>query len=139
MVVLTTSERAAALGRKPLVKVLAYGRVDVAATEYLSAPVTVVRTLVDDMAAAGDRRGFGIIEANEAFAVQIPLFEEAFAGLEMNVHGGAVALGHPLGSGGVRILTTLLYAMKRYGHRRGLATICYGGGGAHAIAVERAE
>jgi acetyl-CoA C-acetyltransferase len=127
-VVLTTSERAEALGRKPLARVLGYGRVDVSAARFLAAPVTAVRELVDDMAAGGDRREFGIIEANEAFA-----------GLEMNVHGGAVALGHPFGSAGVRILTTLLYAMKRYGHRRGLTTICYGGGGAHAIAVERAE
>jgi len=138
-VVLTTSERAAALGRSPLARVLGYGRVDGPAAQCLTAPVAAVRELVEAMAAAGDRRAFGIIEANEAFAVQIPLFEEAFSGLEMNVHGGAVALGHPFGSAGVRILTTLLYAMRRYGHRRGIATICYGGGGAYAIAVERAE
>jgi acetyl-CoA C-acetyltransferase len=82
------------------------------------------------------RDGFTIVEANEAFGVQIPLFEEAFAGMQLNVHGGAIAFGHPLGSAGVRILTTLLHAMKRYDHRRGLACICYGGGGGYAIAVE---
>jgi acetyl-CoA C-acetyltransferase len=137
--VLTTARRAFDLGRKPLATVLGYGRVDVPAAQCLAAPVAAVQELVGELAARGDRREFGLIEANEAFAIQIPLFEEAFLGMEMNVHGGAVALGHPFGSAGVRILTTLLYAMRRYGHRRGLATICYGGGGAYAIAVERPE
>jgi acetyl-CoA C-acetyltransferase len=56
--------------------------------------------------------------------------------MEINVHGGAIALGHPLGAAGARILTTLVHAMRRYGHRLGLAAICYGGGGAYAMALE---
>jgi acetyl-CoA C-acetyltransferase len=55
----------------------------------------------------------------------------------VNVHGGAVALGHPIGASGTRILTTLLYAMKRYNKKRGLATLCIGGGEASAVIVER--
>ena len=57
----------------------------------------------------------------------------------VNVHGGAVALGHAIGSSGARVLTTLLYALKRRGQRRGIATLCLGGGNGVALAVERTE
>ena len=130
--VLTTGARARELGRAPLARVLGYARIDGPPEEFLDAPVRAGQALVAGLGA----ESFGIIEANEAFAVQIPEFEQGFPGLALNVHGGATALGHPLGSAGVRLLTTLLYAMKRYGHRRGLTAICYGGGGGYAIAVE---
>ncbi len=130
--VLTTAEHARELGRTPLARVLGYARLDGPAEEFLSAPVRAAEGLLSELG----RDSFSIVEANEAFGVQLPLFVQAFAGMEVNVHGGAIAMGHPLGSAGVRILTTLLHAMKRYGHRRGLACICYGGGGGYAIAVE---
>jgi acetyl-CoA C-acetyltransferase len=76
---------------------------------------------------------------NEAFAV-VALAVNKLAGLDpqrVNVRGGAVALGHPIGASGARILTTLIYAMKDAGKRRGLATLCIGGGEALALVVER--
>lgn len=82
---------------------------------------------------------YDLIEANEAFAVQALANG---AGLEwdwdrVNVHGGAIALGHPIGASGARVLTTLLYAMKDRGAHAGLATLCLGGGNAVALSVER--
>ena len=80
-----------------------------------------------------------LFEVNEAFAVvNLAVGKELGIDLnKMNIHGGAVALGHPLGASGARILTTLLYAMKRQNKKRGLATLCIGGGEASAVVVER--
>ncbi|MBN1460730.1 MAG: hypothetical protein JXA57_14440, partial [Armatimonadetes bacterium] len=135
--VLTTEAHAEHLGVKPMARVLGYARVDGRPAEYLGAPVRAAELLLGELRAAGSQTDFTIAEANEAFGVQLPLFHEAFAGMEINVHGGAVALGHPLGSAGARITTTLLYAMQRYDHRRGFSTICFGGGGGYALALER--
>ena len=137
--VLTTGERARALGVQPIARVIGFARVDCTAADFLSAPVTAAGELRQGMAAAGQPDDFGIVEANEAFGIQLPLFDEAFKGMALNVHGGAIALGHPLGAAGARITTTLLYAMRHYGHRRGLSAICYGGGGGYAMAVEATE
>ena len=82
-----------------------------------------------------------LIEANEAFASQ-SLAVVKDLGLDpsiVNVNGGAIALGHPIGCSGARILTTLLYAMKERGARRGLATLCIGGGMGTAVCIEREE
>ena len=79
-----------------------------------------------------------LFELNEAFAVQAVAVTREL-GLDparVNVHGGAVALGHPIGASGARILTTLLYALKRQGKKRGIATLCLGGGNGVALAVE---
>jgi len=80
-----------------------------------------------------------LIELNEAFAAQaVAVIRELGADPEkVNVNGGAVALGHPIGASGARILTTLLYAMKNRGARRGIATLCLGGGNGVALAIER--
>ncbi|MCJ7750344.1 MAG: acetyl-CoA C-acyltransferase, partial [Armatimonadetes bacterium] len=137
--VLTTGSRARELGLEPMARVMGYARVDGPPSEYLIAPVKAAEMLFGELEAAGQPTDFTIAEANEAFGIQLPLFHSAFEGVDINVHGGAIALGHPLGSAGARITTTLLYAMKRYGHRRGFSTICYGGGGAYALAVERAS
>lgn len=131
-----TAER---LGLRPMARILGYARVDGPACEFLRRPVDAVNELLEGLAKAGDSGPFEIIEANEAFGVQLPLFQEAFSPMKINVHGGAIALGHPFGAAGARILTTLLYAMKRYGYRRGLAAICFGSGGGYAMAVEREE
>ena len=79
-----------------------------------------------------------LFELNEAFSVQA-LAVNRELGLDpakVNVHGGAVALGHPIGASGARVLVTLLYAMRRYGKTRGIAALCLGGGNAVALAVE---
>jgi acetyl-CoA C-acetyltransferase len=136
-VVLTTGERATELGLTPMARVLGYARVDGVPSEYLSAPVEAAELLSGKLESAGKPADFTIAEANEAFGIQLPLFHRAFKGMDINVHGGAIALGHPLGAAGARILTTLLYAMRRHDRRRGFATICYGGGGGYAMAVER--
>ena len=135
--VLTTGERAREMGLEPMARVMGYARVDGPPSEYLIAPVKAAELLFRELEAAGQPTDFTIAEANEAFGIQLPFFHEAFKGMDINVHGGAIALGHPLGSAGARITTTLLYAMKRYGHRRGFSAICYGGGGGYALAMER--
>jgi acetyl-CoA C-acetyltransferase len=136
-VVLTTAQTARELGLPVLARILGYARLDGSAETFLERPIDAVNDLRAALAAAGDTKPFEIIEANEAFGVQLPLFEEAFAPMKINVHGGAIALGHPFGAAGARILTTLLYAMKRHNYHRGLAAICFGSGGSYAIAVER--
>jgi len=133
---LTTGERARKMGLRPMARVLGYARHDCPACDFLCAPVKAVRELVNGLKSAGRPADFSLFEANEAFGIQLPFFAEAWPGLAMNLHGGAIALGHPLGAAGARIITTLLHAMRRYGHARGLATICYGGGGGYAMAFE---
>ncbi len=102
------------------------------------APIDAVRKVMAKGAyGIGD---FDLIEANEAFAAQC-LADGAELGWDwerVNVNGGAIALGHPIGASGARILTTLLYALRAREARRGLATLCLGGGGAVALVVERA-
>lgn len=92
------------------------------------------------MGKAGTSIGdYDLIEANEAFAVQA-LADGRALGWDwerVNVNGGAVALGHPIGASGARVLTTLLYALADRGGERGLATLCLGGGNAVALSVER--
>ena len=80
-----------------------------------------------------------LLELNEAFSVQaVAVLRELGADLQkVNVNGGAVALGHPIGASGARILTTLLYALRQRNLRRGVATLCLGGGNGVALAVER--
>ena len=103
------------------------------------APIVAVEKL---MRKSGTSMGdYDLIEANEAFAAQALANGQ---GLNwdwdrVNVHGGAIALGHPIGASGARILTTLLHAMKDRGARSGLATLCLGGGNAVALSVERAD
>ena len=89
-----------------------------------------------DEAESGD---YDLIEANEAFAVQALANGKALGWDwgRVNVNGGAVALGHPIGASGARVLTTLLYAMQQRNVVRGLATLCLGGGNAVALSVER--
>jgi acetyl-CoA C-acetyltransferase len=79
-----------------------------------------------------------LFELNEAFSVQgvAVIRELGIDPLKVNVHGGAVALGHAIGASGARVLTTLLYALRRHGKKRGVATLCLGGGNGVALAVE---
>ena len=103
------------------------------------APIKAVRNL---MKKTGSKIGdFDLIEANEAFASQAIADGEELGWdwSRVNVNGGAIALGHPIGASGARVLTTLLYAMKERGAKTGLATLCLGGGDAVALSVERPD
>jgi len=103
------------------------------------APIKAVRNL---MKKTGSQiSDYDLIEANEAFASQAIADGEELGWdwKRVNVNGGAIALGHPIGASGARVLTTLLYAMKERGAKKGLATLCLGGGDAVALSVERAN
>ena len=127
---------AKAHGLKPLARVTAYATGGGEPKDLFFAPIFAVQNL---MKKAGTKIGdYDLIEANEAFAVQA-LADGRALGWDwerVNVHGGAIALGHPIGASGARVLTTLLYAMRDRKAARGLATLCLGGGNAVALAVE---
>src|SRR5216117_1035451 len=134
--VVTSLAFANAHGLKPLAKVTAYATGGGEPKDLFFAPIVAVQNL---MKKAGTKIGdYDLIEANEAFAVQALADGKALGWdwSRVNVHGGAVALGHPIGASGARVLTTLLYALKQYGKRTGLATLCLGGGNAVALSVE---
>ena len=135
--VVAAAEKAHPLGVQPLARIVAQ------ATSGL-APKMVMMTPVDAVRKVAARAGWklpevDLFELNEAFAVQAVAVsrELDIDPARVNVHGGAVALGHPIGASGARILTTLLYALARHGGRRGIATLCLGGGNGVALAVER--
>ncbi len=127
---------AKAHGIAPLARVTGYATGGGEPREIFFAPIQAVRNL---MGRAGSKIGdYDLIEANEAFAVQA-LADGRELGWDwdrVNVHGGAVALGHPIGASGARVLTTLLYALRDRGGSTGLATLCLGGGNAVALSVE---
>jgi len=128
---------AKAHGLEPMARVTAYATGGGEPREIFFAPVVAVRNL---MARASSRiSDYDLIEANEAFAVQA-IADGRELGWDwdrVNVNGGAVALGHPIGASGARVLTTLLYALQDRGAATGLATLCLGGGNAVALSVER--
>jgi acetyl-CoA C-acetyltransferase len=134
--VLLSGRRAKEIGAKPIARVLAYATGGGPPEEVFYAPVVAVKKLL--VKGGWTIGSFDLIEANEAFSVQA-LADGKELGWDwsrVNVHGGAVALGHPIGASGARILTTLLYALKDRGKSLGLATLCLGGGNAVALAVE---
>jgi len=135
--VLTTRERAQALAVKPLARVMGLARYECGPADFVEAPERAADELADALEAAGQRHDFPIIEANESFGLQLVRFGRVWPDSIINVHGGTVALRHPLGAAGARILTTLVHAMRRYKHPRGLGVICFGGAGAFATALER--
>jgi acetyl-CoA C-acetyltransferase len=136
-VVLTSEEYARAHGLDILARVNAYATGAVAPRELFFAPVRAVKRVMER---EGKKIGdYDLIEANEAFAVQA-LADGKELGWEwdrVNVNGGAVALGHPIGASGTRILVTLLHALQQRDKTTGLATLCLGGGDAVALSVER--
>ena len=123
-------------GATPMARITGYAQADVAPEWLFEAPIAGVRRLIDKVGGSVD--DFDLIEINEAFAAQVLADgnELGFDWDKVNVNGGAIALGHPIGASGARVLTTLLYELKRRGGGRGLATLCLGGGGAVAMAVE---
>jgi len=136
-VVLMTEERARLEGREILGRLTAWGGAAKAPIDFTIAPADAIRaTLAKAGRAVGD---VDLWEINEAFAV-VSIANNRLLGLDparVNVRGGAVALGHPIGASGARILVTLLQAMKDLGKARGLASLCIGGGEAVALLVER--
>ncbi|MGI8567450.1 MAG: acetyl-CoA C-acetyltransferase [Pyrinomonadaceae bacterium] len=135
--VVTSLEQARALGVEPLARIAAQATSGIQPELVMMAPVEAIRKVLKK--AGWSLTEVDIIELNEAFAVQaIAITKEL--GLDpqrVNVNGGAVALGHAIGQSGSRLLTTMLYEMKRRNARRGLAALCLGGGNAVAMAVER--
>ncbi len=134
--VVTSAETAKALGQKPLARIVAQAVAGVEPRLVMMAPVGAVERL-------WKKTGWGpdtvdLVELNEAFSVQaIAVCRELELDLaKVNVNGGAVALGHPIGASGARVLTTLLYALRERGKKRGIAALCLGGGNGVALAVE---
>jgi len=125
-------------GLKPIARITGYAQADVAPEWLFEAPIEGVRRLLEKLDLKLDE--FDLVEINEAFAAQVLADGNAlgFDWDRVNVNGGAIALGHPIGASGARVLTTLLYELKRRGGHRGLATLCLGGGGAVALAIEMA-
>jgi len=120
----------------PLARIVDYATSGVEPKELFFAPIYAVQNLMAKMDVTIDH--FDLIEANEAFAVQAIADGDALGWDwdRVNVNGGAVALGHPIGASGARILTTLIYALKDRNKKTGVATLCLGGGNAVALAVE---
>jgi acetyl-CoA C-acetyltransferase len=132
------SERAVErLGLTPLARIVGYAQAEVAPKWLFLAPVEGVRRLLDRIELPID--AFDLIEINEAFAAQTLADgrELGFDWDRVNVNGGAIALGHPIGASGARIVATLVHELARREGRYGLATLCLGGGGSVAMAVER--
>lgn len=135
-VVVMSGEKARELGVKPLARIVASASAAKKPEWFTTAPADVI---TKTLAKAGMKESdIDLFEINEAFAV-VPLAVNKIAGIDVakvNVHGGAVALGHPIGASGARILVTLLYALKQRNMKRGMAAICIGGGEASGMIIE---
>jgi acetyl-CoA C-acetyltransferase len=135
--VVMAADRAKRLGIAPLVRIVGQATSGLPPKLVLMTPVDAVQRLLRRV--GWDLKDVELFELNEAFSVQAVavLTELGIDPGNVNVHGGAVALGHAIGSSGARILTTLIYALMRRGLKRGVATLCLGGGNGVAVAVER--
>jgi len=124
-------------GLKPLARIVGYAQAEVAPKWLFLAPIEGVKQLVNKTEIPVE--AYDLIEINEAFAAQTLADGNAlgFDWSKVNVNGGAIALGHPIGASGARILTTLVHELDRRHGRYGMATLCLGGGGSVAMAVER--
>jgi acetyl-CoA C-acetyltransferase len=130
------ADKAAALGLTPLARIVGQATSGLAPKLVLMTPVEAVRKVAKKI--GWDLKDVDLFEINEAFSVQMVavLRELGIDPAKVNVNGGAVALGHPIGASGARVLTTLLYALKRTGKKRGIASLCLGGGNGVALAIE---
>jgi acetyl-CoA C-acetyltransferase len=136
-VVIASEQATRRLGMKPLARVVSYATSGVAPKDIFIAPVPAVRMALEK--ARLTLSDIGLFELNEAFAAQMLACGKEL-GLDeerVNVHGGAIALGHPIGASGARVLVTLVHALGYYGRRYGLASLCLGGGNAVAMVIER--
>ncbi|MFI4917897.1 MAG: hypothetical protein ACIAS6_15490 [Phycisphaerales bacterium JB060] len=131
-----SESKASELGIKPMAKIIAYATSGVAPKDIFAAPITGVQNVLK-------KAGLSVVdidlfELNEAFAAQVlsNIKELGIPEDKLNVAGGGIALGHPIGGSGARVLTTLLHQMNRTGAKRGLAGLCLGGGNSVAMVVE---
>ena len=137
---IVASERAVErLGLKPLARIVGYAQAEVEPKWLFLAPIQGVRRLLDRIELPIE--AFDLVEINEAFAAQVLADgrELGFDWDKVNVNGGAIALGHPIGASGARVVATLLHELNRRQGRYGLATLCLGGGGSVAAAFERVQ
>ena len=136
-VVVTSAQRAGELGAKPMVRIVAQATSGVEPKWVMMAPVSAVRTIWEKT--GWKNEDVDLYELNEAFSVQaLGVMRELNLNPDkVNVNGGAVAIGHPIGASGARVLVTLIYEMIRRDVKRGIAALCLGGGNAVAMAVER--
>ena len=136
--VVTTERKAAELGKTPMARIVAQAVSGVDPKWIMEAPIFAVEKLLEKTGWDRDR-DLDLVELNEAFAVAAIAVTRQLRldPAKVNVNGGAVAIGHPIGASGARILTTLLYEMQRRNLHRGIAALCLGGGNAVALAVER--
>jgi acetyl-CoA C-acetyltransferase len=137
--VLASRAKAEALGRAPLARIVGYTYAAVEPRAIFIAPARAIPKLLSRI--GWTLPDVDLIELNEAFAAQVladgyALSEQGWDWSKVNVHGGAIALGHPIGASGARVLVTLLHALRDRGLKRGLASLCLGGGEAVALAVE---
>ena len=138
-VVVASEEKAEQIGSKPLARILEYAYAAVEPKYLFYAPAVATPLLLEKVGWTLD--DVDLIELNEAFAAQVLADGKAMADLgwdweKVNPHGGAIALGHPIGASGARVLTTLIYALKDRGLKRGIASLCLGGAEAVAMAIE---
>ncbi|HTK96228.1 MAG TPA: acetyl-CoA C-acetyltransferase [Terriglobales bacterium] len=135
--VVTTASRAKQLGKEPMVRIVAQATAGLEPAWVMMAPVDAVRKIWKKT--GWKPEDVDLYELNEAFSVQAWAVtkELGIDANRVNVNGGAVALGHPIGASGARVLTTLIYEMQRRNVHRGIAALCLGGGNAVAMAVER--
>src|SRR5262249_54153692 len=135
--VVMATDRAKSLGLEPLARIVGQATSGLAPKLVLMTPVEAVQRVLEKV--GWDTDDVDLFELNEAFAVQAVavLNELQIDPAKVNVNGGAVALGHAIGSSGSRVLTTLLYALKQRNLKRGIATLCLGGGNGLALAIER--
>jgi acetyl-CoA C-acetyltransferase len=137
MLVVASAERAGRIGARPIARILASAVSGTDPRDLFLAPIGAVRSALARAMLSPEE--IDLFEINEAFASQML---GCVRGLEIdparvNVHGGAIALGHPIGASGARVLVTLLHALQRRGERLGVAALCLGGGNAVAMVVER--
>lgn len=138
-VVLASRAYAEAHGLKPMARVVAYGQAALEPKYLFAAPAKAMPKVLEK--AGWTLSDLDLIELNEAFAAQVlangyELADQGWDWDKVNVNGGGIALGHPIGASGARILTTLIYALKDRGLKRGMASLCLGGGEAVAMAIE---
>jgi acetyl-CoA C-acetyltransferase len=134
--VIVAEDRLQALNVTPMARILGFTQKALAPEWFTIAPVEAIQVLLRKLKLNADQ--IDLYEINEAFAVvtMAAIKDLRLDPDRVNIHGGAVALGHPIGASGARILTTLLHALKRTGGKRGIASLCIGGGSAVALAVE---
>lgn len=141
-VVVASRSKAASMGAKPLARIVGYAQAAVAPKYLFDAPSHAIPRLLDKI--GWNLHEVDLFELNEAFAAQTlangyALMDRGWDWDKVNVNGGAIALGHPIGASGARVLTTLIYALKDRGLKRGIASLCLGGAEAVAMAVEMEE